>query len=79
LTSGENAGDAGLRVAWKAWKDSLAAEGHHQQKLKLPGLADYTDEQLFFLAFGRIWASTSTPASAKVSSPLRSSPALPHS
>lgn len=75
LTSGEDAGDAGLRVAWKAWKDSLTAEGHSKQQLKLPGLAEYSDEQLFFLAFGRIWASTSTPASAKVR-PARLRPAV---
>lgn len=45
-------GDSGLRLAWQAWKASIP-EG--EAEITLPGLA-YTNEQLFFLAFGRIWA-----------------------
>lgn len=84
LTNGEDIGDSGLRVAWNAWKTSLAssssaAEEDAKVELRLPGLQEFTDDQLFFLAFGRIWASASTPAAAKV--PLPSPcvpPSLPH-
>lgn len=50
LTNGEDIGDSGLRVAWKAWKEAVRDKGEED---KLPGLSEFSDEQLFFLAFGR--------------------------
>lgn len=50
LTNGEDIGDSGLRVAWKAWKEAVKDKGEED---KLPGLSEFSDEQLFFLAFGR--------------------------
>ncbi|EJD52946.1 zincin [Auricularia subglabra TFB-10046 SS5] len=63
LTSGENIGDSGIIQSFRAWQsqydESLAAGTEYL----LPGL-NFTREQLFFLAFGRIWASISRPATA---------------
>ncbi|EKM82802.1 hypothetical protein AGABI1DRAFT_68768 [Agaricus bisporus var. burnettii JB137-S8] len=63
LTSGENIGDNGFIQAYRAWKaqydDSLEAGGEYL----LPGL-NYTREQLFFIAFGRLWARAMKPAEA---------------
>ncbi|KZV86541.1 zincin [Exidia glandulosa HHB12029] len=63
LTSGENIGDSGIVQAFRAWHaqfdDSFAAGNEYI----LPGL-NYTREQLFFIAFGRIWASITRPATA---------------
>ncbi|ORX33753.1 hypothetical protein BD324DRAFT_584453 [Kockovaella imperatae] len=61
LTNGENIGDAGLSQAFAAWKKSVATKSEDTQKL--PGL-DFTDEQLFFIAFGRVWADVIRPATA---------------
>jgi len=60
LTSGENIGDSGIIQAYRAWKaqfgDSLKAGNEYL----LPGL-NFTREQLFFIAFGRIWAENIKP------------------
>jgi len=60
LTSGENIGDSGLVQAYRAWKtqfdDSLKAGNEYL----LPGL-NHTRDQLFFIAFGRIWAENIKP------------------
>lgn len=60
LTSGENIGDSGLIQAYRAWKaqfnDSLKAGNEYL----LPGL-NHTRDQLFFVAFGRIWAENIKP------------------
>jgi endothelin-converting enzyme len=57
LTNGEDIADSGLAQAYAAWK----ADSKHAQKL--PGL-DFTPEQLFFISFGRIWATLARPATA---------------
>ncbi|BEI97230.1 hypothetical protein CcaverHIS631_0208190 [Cutaneotrichosporon cavernicola] len=57
LTNGEDIADSGLAQAYAAWK----ADSKHPEQL--PGL-DYTPEQLFFIAFGRIWATLTRPATA---------------
>ncbi|KAH9997253.1 hypothetical protein BJV77DRAFT_1065321 [Russula vinacea] len=60
LTSGENIGDSGIIQAYRAWKahfnDSLQAGNEYL----LPGL-NHTRDQLFFIAFGRIWAENIKP------------------
>ncbi|KAI0006055.1 Metalloprotease [Russula compacta] len=60
LTSGENIGDSGIIQSYRAWKaqfdDSLKAGNEYL----LPGL-NYTRDQLFFIAFGRIWAENIKP------------------
>ncbi|KAF8298254.1 zincin [Clavulina sp. PMI_390] len=69
LTSGENIGDSGLVHAWRAWKAAaaeLALKSNTSLDYRLPGLEDFTPEQLFFLAFGRIWASTILPGASVI-------------
>ncbi|KAF7295323.1 Endothelin-converting enzyme 1 [Mycena indigotica] len=56
LTSGENIGDSGLIQAYRAWKAQFDESKKAGNEYLLPGL-NYTREQLFFLAFGRIWGN----------------------
>lgn len=62
LTSTENIGDSGLIHSWRAWK----AHSNSTSDYRLPGLEAYTSEQLFFLAYGRIWASKILPSAAVI-------------
>ncbi|EPQ58373.1 Metalloprotease [Gloeophyllum trabeum ATCC 11539] len=59
LTSGENIGDTGLIQSYRAW----LAQYDESKEYLLPGL-NYTREQLFFIAFGQVWAQNIKPASA---------------
>ncbi|TFK55167.1 metalloprotease [Heliocybe sulcata] len=59
LTSGENIGDTGIIQAYRAWQ----AQYNQSEEYLLPGL-NYTREQLFFIAFGQVWAQNIKPASA---------------
>ncbi|KAF2153618.1 peptidase family M13 [Myriangium duriaei CBS 260.36] len=53
LTLGENIADAGgLSAAFQAWRAYEATEGPDSL---LPGLQDFSKEQLFFLAYGLTW------------------------
>jgi len=61
LTSGENIGDSGIIQAYRAWKAQFAESFKAGNEYLLPGL-NYTRDQLFFLAFGRIWAENIKPA-----------------
>ncbi|OWT41367.1 endothelin-converting enzyme [Cryptococcus neoformans] len=60
LTNGEDIADSGLAQAYAAWKTSVS-DGPSSERL--PGL-DYSDDQLFFLAFARVWAQLIRPATA---------------
>ncbi|KAJ7771710.1 hypothetical protein B0H16DRAFT_1514445 [Mycena metata] len=57
LTSGENIGDTGLVQAYRAWKAQYSDSFMAGNEYILPGL-NYTREQLFFIAFGRVWGNT---------------------
>ncbi|KAG8715265.1 hypothetical protein FRC11_004997 [Ceratobasidium sp. 423] len=59
LTLGENLADSGVIQAYRAWK-SASTNG---LDFTLPGL-NYTHEQLFWISFGRIWATKVKPAYA---------------
>ncbi|OJD16659.1 hypothetical protein AJ78_03211 [Emergomyces pasteurianus Ep9510] len=60
-TVGEDIADAGgLKAAYDAWKKREAGS---PSKL-LPGLDNYTKEQLFFLSFGTVWCDKTTPERA---------------
>jgi endothelin-converting enzyme len=61
LTSGENIGDSGIIQAYRAWKAQFADSFEAGNEYLLPGL-NYTRDQLFFIAFGRIWAENIKPA-----------------
>ncbi|KAF8744461.1 Peptidase family M13, partial [Rhizoctonia solani] len=59
LTLGENLADSGVIQAYRAWKSASTSD----LDFTLPGL-NYTHEQLFWISFGRIWATKAKPAFA---------------
>lgn len=62
LTLGENIADAGgLAAAYHAWKkrDEVKADAH------LPGLSEFTKEQLFFISYSNWWCSKTTLQAAR--------------
>jgi putative endopeptidase len=64
LTLGENTADnGGLRIAWMALLDTLAAEG----KSINDKIDDYTEAQRYFLSFGQVWCQNQTEPSARQS------------
>ena len=64
LTLGENTADnGGLRIAYMALLDTLAAE-HKTIADKIDG---YTEAQRYFLSFGQIWCQNQTDQSARQS------------
>jgi endothelin-converting enzyme len=46
----------GVELAFKAWEE--ARDGHKANNYKLPGLSEFSEERLFFLAFGNMWCSS---------------------
>jgi len=65
LTLGENTADnGGLRIAYMALHDTLAAEGSGAETRKIDG---FTPDQRFFIAFAQVWCSNQTPQSLRVS------------
>ena len=58
LTLGENIADAGgVDTAFLAWQQHRV--DHPEQDKDLPGLARWTHEQLYFMAFASLWCSKS--------------------
>lgn len=58
-SKGENIADnGGARAAWFAYKNHVSETG---EELVLPGLQKYTQDQLFFMAFSRLWCMQFTP------------------
>ncbi len=63
LTLGENTADnGGLRIAYQALVDTLAAE-HESLDEKIDG---YTEAQRYFLGFAQVWCENRTDAIARV-------------
>ena len=64
LTLGENTADnGGLRIAWMALLDTLAAQGK-----SVSGQIDgYTEAQRYFLGFAQVWCQNQTEPSARQS------------
>ena len=48
-----------MREAWGAYKTYLAERSDEKEK-RLPGLMDYSADQLFFMGFGNLWCETKT-------------------
>jgi putative endopeptidase len=64
LTLGENTADnGGLRIAYRALLDTLAAEGKSIDE-KIDG---YTEQQRYFLGFAQVWCENRTDQSARQS------------
>lgn len=62
LTLGENIADAGgLTASFHAWqkRDEAKPDAH------LPGLTDFTKEQLFFISYGNWWCGKTTKEAAE--------------
>ncbi|KAF9578219.1 hypothetical protein BGW38_006098, partial [Lunasporangiospora selenospora] len=67
LTLGENLADnGGLKKAFEAWQARFREDPHGDRYKNhlLAGLEEYSREQLFYMAFGRVWCSQRRPASA---------------
>uniref|UniRef100_A0A0P6EFD4 Neutral endopeptidase n=1 Tax=Daphnia magna TaxID=35525 RepID=A0A0P6EFD4_9CRUS len=60
-TQGENIADnGGLREAFRAYQNYISSNGPEK---RLPGLEQYTPEQIFFLSYANVWCSEQTPES----------------
>ncbi|XP_024875527.1 endothelin-converting enzyme homolog [Temnothorax curvispinosus] len=60
LSLGENIGDsAGLVAAYKAYKNRKARL--NEPELRLQGLEDYSDDQLFFMSFTQLFCESAMP------------------
>ena len=68
LTLGENTADnGGIRIAYRALMDTMAAEGAKAEPGYTDGKRDgYTPQQRFFIAFGQVWCQNATEQSARV-------------
>ncbi|ORX64409.1 zincin [Anaeromyces robustus] len=63
-TLGENLADnGGLARAYEAWKISISKDPEHavERNKALPGLSDYSYDQLFYISFGQGWCINATP------------------
>nr|CAD7439516.1 unnamed protein product [Timema bartmani] len=64
-TQGENIADnGGLREALRAYRKFQARQNETEDKI-LPGLAEYSPDQLFFLGFTHMWCGNSTKGALK--------------
>lgn len=60
-TLGENQSDAaGLSISYAAWQEERKSMPDVWDQ-SLPGLEDFTHEQLFFIMWGNLWCSNYTP------------------
>jgi endothelin-converting enzyme len=65
LTLGENLADnGGLYVAWKAWQRGRSDPNTRLKEFKLPGLLDWTPEQMFFVSYAQNWCANVRPEEA---------------
>ncbi|KAF9292536.1 hypothetical protein BGZ68_003442 [Mortierella alpina] len=63
-TLDENLADnGGVRQAFAAWQARFSSDlfGRRYRNFKLPGLNDFTVEQLFFISYGRSWCRKMRP------------------
>ncbi|XP_011500775.1 PREDICTED: neprilysin-11-like [Ceratosolen solmsi marchali] len=62
-TQGENIADnGGIREAYRAYQK---LKSRNPNQLALPGLVDYTQDQLFFLGFAQVWCGNHTSGALK--------------
>jgi len=71
-TLNENIADnGGMREAWGAYK----LEQKEKEEKRLPGLENYSSDQLFFMSFGNMWCETKSLGA--LASQLQSDPHSP--
>ncbi|XP_064611411.1 neprilysin-like isoform X2 [Liolophura sinensis] len=64
-TQGENIADnGGLKEAYRAYSNWVKNERDGQEEPRLPGLENFSHEQLFFLNFAQVWCGTIRPQEA---------------
>ncbi|KAJ3133038.1 Endothelin-converting enzyme 2, partial [Physocladia obscura] len=62
LTLGENIADnGGLLRALEAWREDRSRHGGGARNGKLPGLEEFSEEQLFFIGYGQSWCQNVRP------------------
>ncbi|KAK0395635.1 hypothetical protein QR680_001367 [Steinernema hermaphroditum] len=60
LTQGENIADnGGIKEAYKAYRRFLDKLGHEEKRL--PGLEQYSNEQIFFMSYAQTWCGHTKP------------------
>ena len=58
--------NGGLSRSFEAWKlSSKDTKTFKERNRALPGLSDYTAEQLFYISFGQTWCNKVTPERAE--------------
>uniref|UniRef100_A0A1I7VWD2 Neprilysin n=1 Tax=Loa loa TaxID=7209 RepID=A0A1I7VWD2_LOALO len=87
LTLGENIADnGGIKQSFRAYKKYIEQIGHPEPRL--PGMSNFTHDQIFFLSFAQVWCSHQTkeaqikqvltnehsPAKYRVNGPLSNLP-----
>jgi predicted metalloendopeptidase len=61
ITLSENIADhAGLRTAYKAFNKWISDEKNSKSEPNLPGLKEFSHQQLFFIAFSQLWCKRQT-------------------
>jgi len=68
ITLGENIADnGGINRAFEAWKlSSNDTTTFNERNKPLPGLSNFTPDQLFFISFGQFWCEKITPELAEI-------------
>jgi neprilysin len=63
ISQGENIADnGGIREAYRAYKTFTAEHGAEK---RLPGLEQYSADQIFFISYASIWCGRETPERLK--------------
>ena len=71
-----NSDNGGMREAWGALKKFQSEpERLHQREKRLPGLMEYSSDQLFFMSFANMWCETKTISA--LAAQLKSDPHSP--
>lgn len=62
-TQGENIADnGGIKEAYRAYRKWVRSQG--QEEPRLPGMLEYSHDQLFFINFAQVWCGTVRPEAA---------------
>ena len=66
-TISENIADnGGLRAAYRAFKNRILYYKKEEKNIRLPGLENYSPQQIFFISFAQTWCAAYTPEGLKI-------------